>query len=155
MIEQLLSFLPGILAAIVASYLTARWSLKKIYSEKWWERKERAYSEIIGSLYDVTQYCEAQVDYYESGGKYSEERMKEIQGKYVEAYRKLKKVATIGGFAISNEGARVLQDLLNRPKLLWEENHPSEIYDYDYKHYKQALEKFVEIANKDLKASKA
>ena len=153
--ELFLKFIPGIITAIIAAYFTARWSLKKIYSEKWWERKEKAYSGIIESLYDVMEYCEIQSDNAEYGKKYSEERMKEINEKYSIAYWKLKKVTEIGGFIISNEGANVLRELRSRPKLKWNENPPWEIYDQDYEYYKKALEKIIEIANKDLKASKA
>ena len=155
MIETLLKFLPGIVAAIIASYFAARWSLRKIYSEKWWEWKEVAYSEIIECLYDIMQYCEVQRNHDLHGRKYPEERMKKFEDKYSEAYWKLKKVTDIGGFVISNEGAKVLKDLRERPKLDWNENPPWDIYDQDYQYYKQALEKIVEIANKDLKAAKA
>jgi len=79
--ELLLNFLPGIIAAIVASYLAARWSLRKIYSEKWWERKEKAYSEIIGALSDIMQYSEFQRDNWECGLKLSEEKEKELGGR--------------------------------------------------------------------------
>ena len=153
--DILLKFLPGIITAIIASYLAALWSLRKIYSEKWWDRKEKAYSEIIDSLYDIMHYCEVQVEHHEYGRKYSEERMKEVQYKYAEAYRKLKKVTDIGGFVISSKGAKVLKDLRNRPKLDWNQNPPFEIYDQDFQYYKQALEKIIEIANKDLRATKA
>ena len=147
--------MPGIIIAIIAAYLTGRWSLKKIYSEKWWERKEKAYSGIIESLYDIMEYLEIQRDYAESGRKYSEDRMKEIIEKNSIAYWKLKKVTVIGGFIISNEGAKVLRELRNRPMLKWNKNPPFDIYDQDYEYYKEALEKIIVIANKDLKVNKS
>ena len=58
MVEFLLKTLPGIIAAVLASHLAAKWSLRKFYSEKWWLRKENAYVEIIDALYDLVQYCE-------------------------------------------------------------------------------------------------
>jgi hypothetical protein len=153
--QILFDFLPGIATAIIASYLTARWSLKKLYSEKWWERKEKAYSDIIASIYAIMQYCEYQSEHYELGRELPEDRKKEIETKYGEAYWKLKKVTDIGGFVISKDAANVLKDLKERPKLNWNENPPWEIYDQDLKYHKEALEKIVAIANKDLKAGKA
>ena len=155
MTDILIKFLPGIITAIIASYFTARWSLKKIYSEKWWERREHAYSDIIASLYDIMQYCEYQRDHYELGHKLSEERKKEFEKKYNEAYWKLKKVTDIGGFVISKDAVNILKELRSRPKLNWNENPPWEIYDQDYEYHKQALEKLVATANKDLKVKKA
>ena len=60
MIDIIIKIVPGIIIAIftssITAYLTAKWSLKRFYSEKWWERKEKAYSEIIDALYDLLQY---------------------------------------------------------------------------------------------------
>ena len=58
MTEFVLKTLPAIIAAVLASYLAAKWSLRKFYSEKSWQRKENAYVEIINALYDLVQYCE-------------------------------------------------------------------------------------------------
>jgi hypothetical protein len=135
--EILLKFLPGIIAAIIASYLAARWSLRKIYSEKWWERKERAYSEIIASLCDILQFYEFKKDHYGWGRRLSEDKENEIEEKYREAYWNLKKVTDIGGFVISNEAAKVLEDLRNMPTLNWDENPPNDVYEQDYLNHKQ------------------
>ena len=153
--EIIFTLIPGIITAIFASYLTARWSLKKIYSEKWWERKEKAYSDIITRLYDLMQYCEYQRDHHEWGRKLAAEKEEELKNRYSEAYWKLKKATDIGGFVLSNEGAEVLKGLRNRPLLDWNENPPWDVYDQDYQYYKEALEKIVSVANKELKASKA
>ncbi|MBW1796035.1 MAG: hypothetical protein JRJ38_16705 [Deltaproteobacteria bacterium] len=155
MIKEFFKYLPGIISAILAAYFTARWSLRKLYSEKWWERKEKAYSEIVEALYQVMQYCEIKKDHYEVGKTYSDEKMKEFQDRYSMAYWKLKKATDIGAFVISQEGAKVLEELRSRPKLDWNENPPWEIYDQDYEYYKKALENIVRVAKKDLKATKA
>ncbi len=153
MIDTLLEYLPGMITAIFASYLTARWSWKKIYLEKWWERKERAYSEIIEILYRIMQYYQDKRDHYEDKRELSEEREKEINDLYNDDYWKLKKITDIGGFVISKNAVSILKDLRERPKLDWNENPPWEIYEQDYKYYKQALDKVVSIANKELKAT--
>ena len=101
------------------------------------------------------QYFEYHRAHEEWGRKLSEEREKEFEEKYNEAYWKLKQVTDIGGFVISKDAADVLKDLRGRPKLDWKENPPWEIYSQDYEYHKQALDKVVAIANKDLKASKA
>ena len=45
-----LDIIKSLLIAAVASWITVKLSLRKFYTEKWWERKAQAYSEIIGSL---------------------------------------------------------------------------------------------------------
>lgn len=98
MIDFLLKALPGIVSAIIASYLAANWSLRKFYSEKWWERKERAYTEIIDALYDLLQYCEIQKEDYGRGTGYSDVKVKELEERYSQAFWKIKKATDIGAF---------------------------------------------------------
>jgi hypothetical protein len=111
MIDFLLKALPGIISAIIASYLATRWSLRKFYSEKWWERKERAYAEIIDALYDLLQYCEIQKEDYGGGTSYSDDKMKELGERYSQALWKIKKATDIGAFVVSPEAESILREL--------------------------------------------
>ncbi|RZI40004.1 hypothetical protein EGT07_26285 [Herbaspirillum sp. HC18] len=153
--ELLEKILPSILTAIVASYLTARLSLRKFYSEKWWDKKERAYTEIIESLYDLLQYCEIKKEDYGDGTKYSEERLERLRERHNDAIWKIKRVTAIGAFVISPESAEVLMNLIERPRLNWESNPPWEVYEEDYKHYKAALESIRVHAKNDLRSNRA
>lgn len=155
MIDFLLKALPGIVSAIIASYLAANWSLRKFYSEKWWERKERAYTEIIDALYDLLQYCEIQKEDYGRGTGYSDVTVKELEERYSQAFWKIKKATDIGAFVVSSEAESILKELRDRPQLKWNENAPCDIFEQDYKYYNDALRRIVEIARSDLKASKA
>jgi hypothetical protein len=152
MIKFLVTALPGIITAILASYLAARWSLKRYYSEKWWERKERAYEEIIEALYDILQYCEIEKEDYGGGTGYPEEKMKELQEKYTRAFWKIKKATDIGAFVLSRKAEIILKELRNRPALKWEENPPWDIYEQDYRWYQDTLRKVVDVARRELKA---
>ena len=155
MIEFILKILPGVITAIVASYLAAKWSMRKFYSEKWWERKERAYTEIIDTLYDLLRYCEVRREDYGYGSGYSEDKMKELGERYSQAHWKIKKATDIGAFVVCPEAERTLKELRERPQLHWNENPPWDIFDHEYGYYRDALVKIVDIARKDLKASKA
>ncbi|MBI1955267.1 MAG: hypothetical protein HYS38_02635 [Acidobacteria bacterium] len=155
MTEFLVQASLGILSAIVAAYLTAKWSLKKFYSEKWWEHKERAYVEIIEALYDILQYCEIKQEDYGGGAGYSEEKMKELEERYSRAYWKLKKATDIGAFVVSPEAEIILKELSNRPQLEWDKSAPWDIFAQDYRYYRDTLAKIVDVARRDLKASNA
>ena len=124
--------------------------MKRLYSEKWWQRKEQAYTEIIEALYDLLQYCEIKKEDY--GEREESETMKDMADKYTLAYWKVKKATTIGAFSLSAEAAKVLIDLNKRPRLDWHENPSWEIYEYDYQFYIEALGKIVKAANDDLQA---
>ena len=154
MLEFLMNALPGIISAIIASYFAARWSLRKFYSEKWWERKEKAYGEIMDALYDLLQYCEIKKEDYGGGIGYSKEKMKDLADRYSQAFWKIKKSTDIGAFVVSQEAEKILKELHNRPRLEWNENPPWDIYGQDYEYYRDALTRIVEVAKKDLKASR-
>ena len=144
----------SILTAILASYLAAKWALRRFYCEKWWERKEKAYAEIIDALYDLLQYCEIKKEDYNDETRYSPEKMKEFSDRYSQAFWKVKKATDIGAFIVSVEAENILIELRDRKQLKWEENPAWDIYENDYKYYKNTLRKIVDVARRDLKASK-
>jgi len=158
MIDIIIKIIPGIIIAIftssVAAYLTAKWSLKKFYSEKWWERKENAYSDIINALYDLLQYCEIQREDWLGETGYSDENMKDFGERHSRAFWKIKKATTIGAFVVSHEAEKILIELYKRPQLDWAENPPWECYEQERIYYHEALTRIVEVANRDLKASR-
>lgn len=155
MTDFLIKILPGIVTAVLASYLAARWSLRKFYSEQWWQRKERAYTEIIDALYDLIQYCEIKKEYYGDGTDHSEEKENELWESYRQAYWKIKRATDIGEFVVSSQAAKILKELRARPRLDWDENPSWEIYAQEYNYYREALDKIVRVAKKDLYARRA
>ncbi|MCL4703779.1 hypothetical protein KJ068_01385 [bacterium] len=155
MVDFLIKVLPGIATAVLASYLAARWSLRKFYSEQWWQRKERAYTEIIDAIYDLIQYCEIKKEDYGDGTGYNEEKENELRKSHRQAYWKIKKATDIGGFVVSSQAAKILKELRDRPRLDWDENPSWEIYAQEYNYYREALDKIVRVAKKDLYARRA
>src|ERR1022692_3858999 len=113
--ENVLFAIGGLLAAILAAWLSAKWSVRKFYSEKWWERKEKAYAEIIEALYDVLQYCEIKKEDYGNNQRYGEDKMKELAEKQNNAWWKLRRASAIGAFVMSPKATEALNELLARP----------------------------------------
>ncbi|WP_139195507.1 hypothetical protein [Halomonas daqiaonensis] len=153
--EFLIKIAPGIITAILGSYLAARWSMKKFYSKKWWDSKEHAYAEIIDALYDVIQYCEIKKEDYGQGNGYPLEKESEFSSNYTAAFWKIKRATDVGAFVISAEAQNVLENLRERPKLNWEDNPSWDIYEEDYEAHLNSLNKIVELAKKDLGAKNA
>jgi hypothetical protein len=150
--EFLEKLLPSLFTAILAAYLAAKFSLRKFYSEKWWDKKEKAYSEIIESLYDLLQYCEIKKEDYGDGGGYSEEWVEKLRERHQAAVWKIRRVGTIGAFVIAPEAAQVLKTLIERKGLDWNSNPPWDIYEDDYQHCKRALESITMHAKDDLRS---
>ena len=59
----LLSFAGSIVAAIVSAWITARLSLRKFYSEKQWERKFAAYSNIIEAMHHIREHADTNLTF--------------------------------------------------------------------------------------------
>jgi len=154
MLDNFLNFFTSIVVAVLASYLTVRFSLRKFYTEKWWERKCNAYIGIIESLHDIILFLEIKQTDYGQGTGLSVEKEKEIQESYKIAYQKVKKATDIGSFLISKDAEDILIELRNRPTLDPEEYPWFEIYDEENKHHIIALTEFIKSAKTDLKVEK-
>lgn len=140
----------GLATTIGAAFFTARWATKRAFQERWWERKEKAYAEIVEALHDLIRYSEmcAEDSFCPSGSEHP--MKKEFGQRYSEAYWKIQRVTDIGAFVISEKSADILATLRKKPKLLWDENPPWEIYEANCDHYRDALAQIIECARRDL-----
>ena len=140
-----------IAATLVVAYLSSFWATRKAFQERWWERKERAYSDIVEALHDLIRFSEICAADSESGTEDENPKKKEFRDRYSEAYWKIEKATDIGAFVICDKAAEILANLRDKPKLDCTENPPWEIYRANCEHYKIALAKIKECARKDLK----
>jgi hypothetical protein len=150
-LKILIPSLIGLLTTVVAAYFSARWAMRRAFQERWWERKERAYSEIIEALHDMIRYAELCANEYMSPSEHEHAKKEEFRVKYREAFWKIERATDIGAFVICEDVATILDNLRRRPKLKWEENAPWEIYEEDTKHYREALAGIRRCARRDLK----
>lgn len=57
-LKILIPSVAGLLTTATAAYQSARWATRRAFRERWWERKERAYVEIVEALYQVIRYAD-------------------------------------------------------------------------------------------------
>ena len=146
-IDFVIKIMPGIIAALIASKL----AVNKFYKERSWERKEKAYTEIINALYNTIKYYRIHKENYGQGTGLSKNKEYELYAKYVSATTSLNKATDIGSFYISKKANVVLDELRNRERLNYFEEPKFEIYESEYQVHQLALDKFLAIAKKDLK----
>ncbi len=121
--DIVLKILPGIIVAVFSSLLAAKWAMTKFYTEKWWDRKEKAYTEIINALYDLVQYYNVYKEDYGQDGFISEERAQDLHQRHTQAFWSLHKVTELSSLYVSPKAVEILTDLKNR-EVLCHENNP-------------------------------
>jgi hypothetical protein len=149
-LKILIPSIVGIVTTISAAFLSARWATKKAFQERWWERKEKAYAEIVEALHDLIRYSKICAEEYISDGQ-DHPKKKEFGDRYTEAYWRIQRATDIGAFVISEQSASILTELRNKPELNWNENPPWDIYEADCDHYRNALAQIRRCARQDLK----
>jgi hypothetical protein len=148
MMDKVITFvIPGIWI-ILAAWLSALLAVRRIYKERWWDRKEHAYKEIIKALYDQLRYSELCTEEYLDRDI---PKKKEFKERYSDAYWKIKEAIDIGSFVISDESIEVLRYLQDTPKPNWDENPDWEIFEELSRYYRGALKKIIDCARRELK----
>ncbi len=148
------SFFISIASGAISAFFGSLWTVKRFYKQKTWERRERAYEEIVNALYDVIQYFAVQKEDYGQGTGLSEDKERELYSKYHSAASSLRKATDIGSFYIADDAYDVLislrkRETLNPNKELW-----FEIFESKYREHEKALSKLMEIAKRDLHIGK-
>ncbi len=149
--ELLISILSGILISVITSYLTAKFAISKFYTEKWWERKEQAYTEIINALYDMVQFYQVFKEDYGQDDFISQERSLELHQRHSEGFRRVRRATDLATLYMSDDAAKLLKKLGEREGLHEQTNPMWDVYEDEYNAHSNALDKLIIIAKKDLK----
>ena len=46
----LIALIPALVVSIITAYVTVRLSIRQFYSQRWWDKKAEAYSQILEHL---------------------------------------------------------------------------------------------------------
>lgn len=145
-----LAFLASIIAIVVSAY-NARFA--RFTSEKWWGRKEEAYTQIIGALSDLVYYYQQIYDAEIQARELSKERRNEIDEYWKRGHLQIRKATNVGAFLISPEAEEVLKEYWKEPPT---EIDPDDWFgqlEHEYNTAETCLKKLIICAKKDLKVS--
>jgi hypothetical protein len=141
----------GFITTICAAFLSTRRAVRRAYQERWWDRKEQAYREIVDALHDMLRYSSFEADRDLNGDRGDNPKEKDFALRYSEACWTVQRMTDIGYFVISQKAADILQKLRNRPKLEWGDGTAFEVREQEASLYREALDGIRECAGKDLK----
>ena len=144
----LTALIPGLFISVVAAYCTSIWAIRQFRSQKWWELKAEAYSQIIARLVGL-QYCLGQsYDLFVLHKELDARSRQELDEESLQAHKYLTKAAAAGAYIVSDDTAAALEELLRK----LDKTHPDVVQQIDM-HYgavKQCVARIREYAKEDL-----
>ena len=142
----------GFVTTVAAAFFSARWAVRRAFEERWWARKEQAYTEIIEALHDLLRYASIEAEARRTGEQVTDTKGRnEFRALYLKAYWKVQKMTDIGAFVISDGAAEILRRLRQRPKLAPEYDPPLDVREEEVESYREALDGIRECARQDLR----
>jgi hypothetical protein len=149
----LLALIPSIIVSVLTAYVTVKLSIRQFYSEKWWEKKAEAYSNIIEQLSYLQYYLERWYSDEIGERLLREEAKAKIWEEYERVELELKKVAAAGAYIVSDNTAIALKDVIsvfNQPGYRYDSKNWVEEMNKDYVTVKECITKIRGYAKEDL-----
>lgn len=151
--DLLMTIVPGLLIAIITSFVTVRLSINQFYSQKWWERKWDEYREMVDALHDLRNHSYRERSRLDLGRKLVEERRQALTEHAKEGYERLAKTISVGSFVFSKAALQVLDELQETLEgINTEELDAHTFLDARVKALDKAIAAFIPIARNDLAA---
>ena len=150
MVSVIVDIIRSAIIIVVASWITVKLALRRFYTEKWWERKAQAYSEIIGSLAKMRVCFDKWEEELFEHKKTSPEARKRVSEEYASAKRVIENAVAVGSFIVSEEAAEVLGSFLK--ELQKEDIQGNWLKDLDRHHGEviKCIARLREIAKREL-----
>ena len=144
----------SLVVAIISAYLTARFALRRFYSEKWWERRAAAYTSIIESTHHVREHADTNLTFLRLCKDLPTDGEKRLEEAMKNAMAELRKQRDIGQLLLSDRAIelvnRFFDGLDHSTKVeTWLEHLERKMTAID-----TFLPAFCQIARKDLKVQR-
>lgn len=148
----LLAIVPAIISAYVAARLSVRAAIHSHVAERWWERKEKAYAELILALYNAARSNKHQEEeFYAQREIYDAEFRREILDVGSASHWEIRRATAIGDFIYSEEIAAELVKLRTSLDEISGDEFLGDILTTQAKLYEDALNKIRALARDDLR----
>lgn len=144
------NLLVGLAIAVVSARVTVSFALKRFYSEKGWERKDKAYTKIIEAVHHIRDHADHNYTFSMLNKDMPEEGEKELEKEMTTAIAELRKQLDIGTFVISDEAVSALSDFMRNLDSSTKTTSWTEHLVLKLTATEQCLESIRKIARKDL-----
>jgi hypothetical protein len=93
--------LSGVAIAALSSGITVYLSLNKFRTEKWWEKKAAAYSNLLGALYEAKTFADAHITASAKDKELTDEEDQEVRTKTKRAEEEIYRAMAVDAFYLS------------------------------------------------------
>ena len=142
----------NIVVALLTSWLTVKFALRRFKSEKWFEKRIDAYTKIIEALHFMKHCTEQQLHAEQRGTDLPKETEEELVNAYRKGLDDLRRLTDMGALLFSAQGVKVLDTLNNELIGATETQSWWEHLDAESAAISKALSELQPIAKKDLYA---
>jgi len=144
----LLALLPALAVSIITAYITVRLSIKQFYSQRWWDKKAEAYSQILEHLsYLRYYYEELSDDLLRADTTLDTDHTKSLNEGYRRSKESITKAAAVGEFIVSETTTKAISKLLSKLYKLYFENDLIKATDDSY----EAVNECIKTVRKEAK----
>jgi hypothetical protein len=150
-IQDILSnLIPVVFVSVITAFIAVKLSIRQFYSQKLWEKKTEAYTQIVEQLSYLQFYYTECLNRMSTVNPPESERKAELASSFNHAKEIIAKAFASGAYIISNETSDVLENLLN--ELYKEDPNRLEIKDFTkcYNKTKECIAVIKGLAKKDL-----
>lgn len=109
--QLLLNLLAGVPIALLTSWLTVKFALRRFQSEKWFERRIDAYTKVIEALHFMSRCVDTQLNAALRQSELPKETEEELVASYRKGFADLKRLTDMGSLIFSQEAVTVLNAL--------------------------------------------
>jgi len=146
--------LPGVLISIVTATVTVNLSLRRFYSERFWERKMDVYSSIFDALYRLKRYYILKRDTETGKRVLPNGKLALLEHEWEDGDMELGKAIDVGSFLISGDAVQCLRDYRDRTRWTLDDADMEELVNQELGPLTDCIESLILIAHRDLESGK-
>jgi hypothetical protein len=149
LVTILVGLVPAILVAVVTSVITVNLALRRFRQERWWDKKQAMYSELLETLHGLKRYTASYIDRYQTDSD-DKEKQAEIDRIWKDCSAKLSQLEDLASFQLSDRAVRILEEY-RKEKAAARHEDTYQWAEGDLLAVEHCLEKLKREAKRDLK----
>lgn len=143
--------LPGLIIAVLTSYFTVRFAIRRFHEEKWWEKKVEMYSSLLETLHHMKNYAAEHYEDQINPEYITDEKREELLRDWKQFSREFAKLLDLASFHLSSEAVAVLDEYKKKKAEARKSKSIFEWIDGDLAAVSACLEELKKAAKRDLK----